>query len=218
MLKYPKSVCLHLFVCKASVTRCSIFDCIRVVFLLERWSMRWAPHLLQASTSHQTSARPLSRWWGTAWRLILFLLIHDVLHLFVCKASMTPCSIFSVLGRYSHSCCKGEAGDEPPTCFTLPPVTKEAQGTTQVDSYRWKIKFFHLNHDVISILLSIKPLVTPCFHILCIRVVLTLLLQQWGWRQATTSHPSSARPLPSWAGTAWRWRFLFFSHPSICCV
>jgi hypothetical protein len=43
----------------------------------------------------------------------------------VCKSSVTPSS---VSGRYSHSCCKGEAGDEPPTRFTLPPVTKEAQG------------------------------------------------------------------------------------------
>jgi hypothetical protein len=46
----------------------------------------------------------------------------------VCKASVTPCSIFSVSEWYLPCSYKGEAGDETPTRFRLPLVTQEAQG------------------------------------------------------------------------------------------
>jgi hypothetical protein len=103
----------------------------------------------------------------------------------MCKSSVTPCSVSSVSGRYSHSCCKGEAGDEPPTRFTLPPVTKEAQGhcPDRHGSLEDQV-FFSFKPWCNLHLIVCKASVTPCFRILYIRVVLTMLMQRWGWRRA----------------------------------
>jgi hypothetical protein len=47
--------------------------------------------------------------------------------IFLCVKPLSHDVLYLIVSGWP-SCWKGEAGDEPPTCCRLPPVTKEAQG------------------------------------------------------------------------------------------